>query len=122
MSYIEASCMRFKKDIPYTKQIYFQSDITKCYKLPESVFATFEIAQRNGLELRCYMHTEDQNGKGRIDDHFVTALKHIPTFCSAGNNIVTPVAIVKALKANGGVNSSIAAMIDINRTKIDAFV
>ena len=122
MSYFEASCMRLKKDFPHIKQIYVQSDNAKCYKTPELVFAMFEIAQQNGLELLCYIHTGVQDGKGPIDGHFATAMKQISKFCAAGNNIVTPVDIVNALRANGGVNNSIAEMVAINRTKIDAFL
>ena len=67
MSYFEASCMRLKKDFPHIKQIYVQSDNAKCYTTPELVFAMFEIAQQNGLELLCYIHTGVQDGKGPID-------------------------------------------------------
>ena len=114
--------MRLKKNFPYVKKIYVQSDNAKCYKISELVFAMFEIAQQNRLELLCYIHTGVQDGKGPIDGHFATAMKYISKSCAAGNNIVTPVDIVKALRVNGAVNNSIAEMVRINRTKIDAFL
>jgi hypothetical protein len=63
-----------------------------------------------------------QDGKMPIDGHFAMAVKHISKFCAAGNNIVTPVDIVKVLRANGGVNNSVAEMVGINQTKIDEFM
>lgn len=39
MSDVEALCMRLKKDFPYIKQFYVQSDNAKCCKTPKLVFA-----------------------------------------------------------------------------------
>jgi len=122
LSYFEAVCMRIKSDFPHVRQIYVQSDNARCYKTPELVYGVFEIAKQNGLELLRYIHTGVQDGKGPIDGHFATAMKHVSKYCNMGNNVVTPIDIVKGLRANGGVNNSVAEMVSINRKKINEFV
>jgi hypothetical protein len=69
-----------------------------------------------------YIHTGVQDGKGPIDGHFAVAMKHVSRYCDMGNNVVTPMDIVKALRANEGVNNSVAEMVSINQKKIIAFV
>ena len=48
-------------------------------------------------------------------------MRHISKFCAGGNDVVTPVDIVRALRANGGLCNSVVEMVSMNRRKIDAF-
>jgi hypothetical protein len=117
-SYFEATCIRLKKDFPHINVIHLQTDNARCYKAPELIFALQLIAHSHCLKILCYIHTGIQDGKVPIDGHFATAMKHISRFCNMGNDVVTPVDLVKALRANGGLNNCTAVMVDINRVQI----
>ena len=117
-SYFEATCIRLRKDFPHINEIYVQTDNARCYKAPELIFALQLIAHSHCLKILCYIHTGIQDGKGPIDGHFATAMKHVSRFCNMGNDVVTPVDLVKALRANGGLNNCTAEMVDINRVPI----
>jgi hypothetical protein len=77
------------------------------------LYAAYIIAKQAGLKLVNFIHNGVQDGKGTIDGHFATTMRHILQFCNMGNNAVTPEDIVTALSANGGVNNSVAEMISL---------
>ena len=46
-------------------------------------------------------------------------MRHVNRYCNSGHDVITPVALVTALRSMGGVPNSIAELVDINRTAID---
>jgi hypothetical protein len=122
MSYFEAICIKIREHFPHISAIHVQTDNARCYKAPELIYALYVIAHHYSLKIICYIHTGIQDGKGPIDGHFATAMKHVSRFCNMGNDVVTPLDIVHALRANGGLNNSVADLISINRSKLQKFV
>ena len=122
MSYFEAICIKIREHFPHIDAVYVQTDNARCYKAPELISAHYAIAHCHSLNIICYIHTGIQDGKGPIDGHFATAMKHVSRFCNMGNDVVTPIDIVHALRANGGLNNSVADLISINRSKVQKFV
>lgn len=82
----------------------------------------FKIAQQNGFELLCYTYMGLKMGKGRLTANLLQQEKMFPFFCTAINNVVSSVDIVKAQKASGAVNDSNSEVIGINRMKINEFL
>jgi hypothetical protein len=103
-------------------EISAHTDNARCYKSPQLLFGLYTVALINGLSLMHYIHAGVQDGKGAIDGHFATAMRHIMLLWYMGNDVVTPAQIVQALWANGGVNNCVAELVDINRETIDNFV
>lgn len=95
-----------------------QTDNARCYETPELILGIYIVSHSLGLKLLTYLHTGVQDGKGSIDGHFAIAIKHIVRHCNSGNNVVTPLQIVKALRSKGGVNNSVAEMVSINRKEV----
>mmetsp|Transcript_50118 Transcript_50118/g.60491 ORF Transcript_50118/g.60491 Transcript_50118/m.60491 type:complete len:344 (-) Transcript_50118:695-1726(-) len=121
MLYFEAVCRRIVSDLPHVHALYIQSDNARCYKKSNLLFGVFKIAQAYGLQLSSYIHTGVQDGKGPIDAHFATAMKHVHRCCAMGHDVVTSTKLVQALKANGGVNNSVSEMVGINRRQVKKF-
>lgn len=89
------------------KQILLQSDNAKCYQnntLPIFLANLDDRqSQRQGApRITGFVHTETQDGKGVIDAHFATAMRHILKYVDAGNDVDTPKLVVTALNYNGG--------------------
>ena len=80
-----------------------------------------KIAHAYNFKLISFIHTCVQDGKGYIDAHFATAMRHVNRFCDMGNNVITSHELVMALRANGGINNSVAEMIGINRVGVHRF-
>ena len=121
MSYFEATCTQIAVKFPYICNLHVQSDNARCYKKGNLLFGMYKIAQNYGINLRSYIHTRVQDGKGSIDAHFATAMRHIHCYCDMGADVVTPIKIVDALNANGGVNNTIAEIVGINRPAVQKF-
>jgi len=121
MSYFEAVCRRITTELPHVRSLYVQSDNARCYEKGNLIVGLHRIAQAYGLNMLTYVHTGIQDGKGCIDAHFATAMRHVHRYCNMGHDIVTSAELVKALRANGGVNNSVAEMIGINRPHVEKF-
>ena len=61
-----------------------------------------------------YIHIKIQDGKDRIDAYFANTMQYILKYYNIENDIVILVELVQALRANCGVNNTIAKMIGIN--------
>ena len=122
LTYFEASCLSIIKQFPHVCEMIVQTDNARAYKTPELILGMKLVAEKHGLRIVRYIHTGVQDGKGPIDGHFAVAMKHVLRYCNSGNNVVTPVQIVDALRSNGGVNNSISEMISINRPHIARFI
>ena len=122
LCYFEATCMKINHDFPLIHQLYVQTDNEKCYKKSELILGLFLISKQHKLEIISYIHTGIQDGKGPIDGHFATSMKHVSKYCNMGNNVVTPVDIVNSLRANGGVTNCVEEMVTINRNKTEEFI
>jgi hypothetical protein len=56
--------------------------------------------------------------KGPIDGHFAAAMVDISIFSNMGNDVVTPIDIVQALRANGGLKNAVGDLLSLNRSKL----
>ena len=121
MSYFEAVCRRITTELPHVRSLYVQSDNARCYKKGNLIVGLYRISKAYGLKLLSYVHTGIQDGKGSIDAHFATAMRHVHRYCNMGHDVVTSAELIQALRANGGVNNSVAEMIGINRTQVAKF-
>lgn len=121
LTYFEATIMRMKQDLPHVNTIYVQSDNARCYKTPGLLLGMFVVCQKHKVQIISFIHSGVQDGKGPIDGHFATAMKHVIRYVNRGNNVVTSVELIQALRSNGGVNNSVAEMVCINRTKLGEF-
>jgi hypothetical protein len=121
LSYFEATLMRMKQDLPHVNTIYIQSDNARCYKTPGLLFGMFVVCQKHNVKLISFIHSGIQDGKGPIDGHFAVGMKHVIRYVNGGNNVVTSLDLIDALRSNGGINNSIAEMVHVNCLKLEKF-
>ena len=121
MSYFDAACKDIKARFPHIVNLYVQSDNARCYKKGNLVFALYKITEKYNLTICSYIHTGVQDGKGCIDAHFSMAMHHVLMYCNMGSDVITPIELVDALNANGGVNNTVADLVGVNRPVIQQF-
>ncbi len=120
-AYFDAVLRKMRECLPHVKAIYVQSDNARCYKKGTLLLGMYKTAKAYGIKILSYVHTGVQDGKGSIDAHFSTAMRHVHRYCSMGNDVITSAQLVNALKANGGVANSYVEMIGINRSHARKF-
>jgi hypothetical protein len=106
---------------PHIKNDFIQSDNAQCYEKGNLGFGLCKIAEEYGLILRAFIHTGVQDGKGCIDAHFATAMKHVFQYCTMSNDVITPIELGSALNANGGISNTISELVGINRRAVERF-
>lgn len=111
--------MRMKIDLPHVTEILIQSDNAKCYKPNELLVGLSKTVSSHGLKLLVMVHSGVQDGKGPIDGHFGTSMKHVTQYCNSGHDVATGRDIVHALQAIGGVCNSVELLVGINRSAVE---
>ncbi|CAI9716288.1 Hypothetical predicted protein [Octopus vulgaris] len=48
-------------------------------------------------------------------------MRHVYMHCNMGSDVITPVELVDALNANGGVSNTVAELVDINKPTVEHF-
>lgn len=115
-SIMEAVFRRVRKEIPTMKDIWVQTDNARNYQneiVP--VMAPF-VAHDHGMVLRGSLHPETARGKSLVDAHFAVGMRQVNKYVTSnGVDVATPVDVVKALTACGGVANSAAELVYVNR-------
>lgn len=122
LSCFEACLMQLKNEQPYVNEIYLGSDNAKCYKSPELMFLLNIIAKHYDIKIIYCVHAGVQDSKSALDGHFVKVMKYVNRFCNRGNDVITPIGLVKALRSNGGILNAVAELVGINRMVVDNLV
>ncbi len=68
MSYFEAICIKLREYFPHINAVFVQTDNARSYKAPELIYALYAITHHHSLNIKCYIHTRIQDGKGSIEN------------------------------------------------------
>ena len=99
LSIADVLLAQFKPDNPLTENRYVKSDNAGCYHgalVPE---ALFKICKANNFNLKWYDYNEPCKGRDHCDCKSAGAKNLMRSYVDAGNDIITALGIVTALKA-----------------------
>ena len=123
-AHFESICSTFKDNpnLKHIKNIIVQSDGAACYQNVQLKLIAWFIAKKYGLNLERYIHTGVQDGKGQLDAHFATSMKHVMRHVVEGNNTVSPAQLVLSLSSNGGLRRTTVLLVEKNKARTIEFL
>ena len=117
LSIADVLLAQFKPDNPLIENLYVKSDSAGCYHgalVPE---ALFKICKANNFNLKWYDYNEPCKGKHQCDRKSAWAKNLIRSYVDAGNDIITALDIVTALKHGNGLLNAEAPVLEKNADK-----
>lgn len=121
LTYFEALVMKITETYPHIKRLFVQSDNARCYQKGELIVGLHKVCRQYGVKIVSFIHSGVQYGKGCINAHFATAMRHVIRYVNFGMDVITPLDLVKALKSKKGVTNCIVQLVGINRRKLQEF-
>ena len=101
-SLVDAVLSGMKRELLTVRSSTLISDNARCYQndiLP--VMFPF-MSNHHGLSISSLIHSETQQGKSLVDDHFALAMTHICRYVNASrSDVCTPSAVVDAINWQG---------------------
>ena len=119
LAYFEATILHIKRTLPHINEMCLKSDNAKCYKASELILLIVVAASYHDIKVMSFIHAGVQDVKSPLDGHFANAMRHVNRHFNEGHNVITPIALVVALRSNGGMPNSSAELVPINRFAID---
>eukprot|EP00049_Salpingoeca_infusionum_P013069 m.244130 g.244130 ORF g.244130 m.244130 type:complete len:880 (-) comp15351_c0_seq3:204-2843(-) len=119
---LEAFLQAIRARLPFIQSICLQSDNAGCYRSSLLRALIPVIAQRSGVAIRRFVHSETQDGTCLIDAHFAQGTNHCMQYLKTGKDVATPSELYAALASHGGIPNSFVQLIRLNRARQDALV
>lgn len=116
---IEAMIVSIKRDLPHITSIVVQSDNASYYQNSLVAVVLPVLGAAYGLRVSRFIHTEASDGKSPLDAHFARAMKKAVSWVQQGNSCTTPLHLVEALAADGGLPNSVAQLVEYDSERLE---
>lgn len=108
-----------KNKLPDVQNVWIISDNATCYGNPTlSVILPF-LGKERSIKIKSYTHSETHRGKGFVDAHLAVVMRHMNRSVNEnGKDMAMPTDEISRLEWNGGIASSTAGLVNINRANV----
>ena len=89
---------------------------------PELLLSLKSMGDRHGVVIERYDFSDPQSGKDVCDRRIASMKMHIPRWVNEGHDVTTTTEMKVALESYGGVRGARFAVVEINKTQLNAHV
>ena len=121
-SIVEHTLKVVKMEDPQITNVYLRSDNAGCYHNTELLLSLQALSARHGIVVVRYDFSDPQSGKDVCDRRIASMKTHIRRWVNEGHDVTTAEEKKVALESHGGVRGCRFAVVEINKTKMNAEV
>ena len=121
-SIVEHTLKVVKMEDPQITNVYLRSDNAGCYHNTELLLSLQALSARHGIVVVRYDFSDPQSGKDVCDRRIASMKTHIRRWVNEGHDVTTAEEMKVALESHGGVRGCRFAVVEINKTKMNAEV
>ena len=121
-SIIEHTLRLIKTEDPHITKVYLRSDNAGCYNDTELLLSLQALVARHGMVFLRYDFSDPQSGKDVCDRRIASMKTHIRRWVNEGHDVTTAEEMKVALESHGGVRGCRFAVVEIDKTKMNAEV
>ena len=121
-SIIEHTLRVIKMEDPHITKGYLRSDNAGCYHNTELLLSLQALVARHGMVFVRYDFSDPQSGKDVCDRRIASMKTHIRRWVNEGHDVTTAEEMKVALESHGGVRGCRFAVVEIDKTKMNAEV
>ena len=121
-SIIEHTLRVIKMEDPHITKVYLRSDNAGCYHNTELLLSLQALVARHGMVFVRYDFSDPQSGKDVCDRRIASMKTHIRRWVNECHDVTTAEEMKVALESHGGVRGCRFAVVEIDKTKMNAEV